>query len=146
MKARFGWILYIFIEKGGRLSFGADFGMAVIYQTSVKSLGACVNSFDSEKMFVLFGSEAPDTLKDYCYEIDVRPIYGEIKLGQTAVIDGKPYQITAVGKLVKRNLEALGHVTFSFTGATQAELPGTIYLEESPVPRLHVDSTVEIRS
>ena len=43
--------------------------MAVIYDNKVKGLGACVAEF--EGMFILFGDNAPDTLKDYCYTIDV---------------------------------------------------------------------------
>ena len=43
-----------------------------------------------------------------------------------------------------QNLGNLGHVTFSFTGETEAELPGTIYLEEATVPKLEVGSTIQI--
>lgn len=116
--------------------------MAVIYDNKVKGLGACVAEF--EGMFILFGDNAPDTLKDYCYKIDVNPIQQEIKAGQKAVIDGKEYNITAVGDVVMQNLGNLGHVTFSFTGETEAELPGTIYLEEATVPKLEVGSTIQI--
>ncbi len=116
--------------------------MAVIYDNKVKGLGACVAEF--EGMFILFGDNAPDTLKDYCYIIDVNPIQQEIKAGQKAVIDGKEYNITAVGDVVMQNLGNLGHVTFSFTGETEAELPGTIYLEEATVPKLEVGSTIQI--
>ena len=116
--------------------------MAVIYDNKVKGLGACVAEF--EGMFILFGDNAPDTLKDYCYTIDVNPIQQEIKAGQKAVIDGKEYNITAVGDVVMQNLGNLGHVTFSFTGETEAELPGTIYLEEATVPKLEVGRTIQI--
>lgn len=116
--------------------------MAVIYDNKVKGLGACVAEF--EGMFILFGDNVPDTLKDYCYTIDVNPIQQEIKAGQKAVIDGKEYNITAVGDVVMQNLGNLGHVTFSFTGETEAELPGTIYLEEATVPKLEVGSTIQI--
>ncbi len=116
--------------------------MAVIYDNKVKGLGACVAEF--EGMFILFGDNAPDTLKDYCYTIDVNPIQQEIKAGQKAVIDGKEYNITAVGDVVMQNLGNLGHVTFSFTGEAEAELPGTIYLEEATVPKLEVGSTIQI--
>ncbi len=116
--------------------------MAVIYDNKVKGLGACVSEF--EGMFILFGDNAPDTLKDYCYTIDVNPIKEEIKAGQKAVIDGKEYNITAVGDVVMKNLGNLGHVTFSFTGETEADLPGTIYLEQAEVPKLEVGSTIQI--
>lgn len=109
-------------------------------------MGACVNSFQDECMFILFGNQAPDTLRDYCYVIDVLPINGKIEPGQTAEIDGNPYTITAVGELVEKNLGALGHVTFAFTGETQADLPGTIYLEKKPIPQLNIGSRIQIHS
>lgn len=118
--------------------------MAVIYDNKVKGMGDCVAEFEDSGMFILFGDNAPDTLKDYCYSIDVNPIQEEIKAGQKAVIDGKEYTITAVGNVVMKNLGNLGHVTFSFTGETEAELPGTIYLEEAKVPKLDIGSTIQI--
>ncbi len=118
--------------------------MAVIYNNQVKGMGDCVTEFEDSGMFILFGDDAPDTLKDYCYSIDVNPIEQEIQPGQKAVIDKKEYKITAVGDVVMQNLGNLGHVTFSFTGETEAELPGTIYLEKSDVPKLTIGSTIQI--
>lgn len=118
--------------------------MKTVYENTVKSLGACVDDFQDEAMFILFGDNAPDTLKDYCYCIDVNPILAEIEAGQKAVIDGEEYKITAVGDMVMRNLGNLGHVTFSFDGATEPELPGTIYLEKKPMPKLKVGSKISI--
>lgn len=54
--------------------------------------------------------------------------------------------ITAVGELVEKKLGNFGHVTFSFTGDTQAELPGTIYLGKKPVPQLNIGSQITIHS
>ena len=118
--------------------------MTVIYDNQVKAMGDCVAEFEDSGMFILFGDDAPDTLKDYCYSIDVNPIQEQIRTGQKAVIDGKEYKITAVGDVVMQNLGNLGHVTFSFTGETEAELTGTIYLEKSDVPKLHIGSTIQI--
>ena len=50
--------------------------MAVIYDNKVKGMGDCVAEFEDSGMFILFGDNAPDTLKDYCYSIDVNPITG----------------------------------------------------------------------
>ena len=63
--------------------------MAVIYDNKVKGMGDCVAEFEDSGMFILFGDNAPDTLKDYCYSIDVNPIAEAIKAGQKAVIDGE---------------------------------------------------------
>lgn len=118
--------------------------MKIIYENKVKRLGVCVNDFQDSGMFILFGDSAPDTLKDFCYSIDVIPINGEIKVGQKAIIDGEEFVITAVGSLAMRNLESLGHVTFAFDGSTEAELPGTIYVEAKPMPSLNVGSIIKI--
>ena len=42
------------------------------------------------------------------------------------------------------NLTALGHVSFKANGATTAQLPGDISVEERPLPLLHEGSRVII--
>ena len=118
--------------------------MKYIYDNKVKSLGVSVDEFKEAGMFILFGDNAPDTLKDFCYCIDIIPINGEIKAGQKAIIDGNEFIITSVGDVVMKNLRDLGHVTFTFDGSTEPELPGTIYVESKPVPSLCVGSTIQI--
>ncbi|ADU26170.1 PTS system glucitol/sorbitol-specific IIA component [Ethanoligenens harbinense YUAN-3] len=135
-----------YISKWREALFWQRAYMTTIYENMVKSMGACVNSFQDEGMFILFGNQAPDTLQDYCYVIDVLPINGKIEPGQVAEIDGTRYMITAVGELVEKKLGNFGHVTFSFTGDTQAELPGTIYLGKKPVPQLNIGSQITIHS
>ena len=63
--------------------------MKTIYENTVKGVGDLASAFAEEKTIILFGDSAPDTLKDYCYSIDVNPIAEEIKAGQKAVIDGE---------------------------------------------------------
>ncbi|MFT9056295.1 MAG: PTS glucitol/sorbitol transporter subunit IIA [Ethanoligenens sp.] len=118
--------------------------MSTVYETIVTAMGSEVNSFQDEQMFILFGPQAPDTLRDYCYVIDVNSINGNIAPNQNATIDGQTYRITAVGDLVNKNLGNLGHVTFAFTGDKHAELPGTIYLENQPLPVLQIGSKIVI--
>ena len=43
--------------------------MGVIYENEVKGIGDMVEAFKDEGMFILFGDNAPDTLKDFCYTI-----------------------------------------------------------------------------
>ena len=47
-----------------------------IFQTSVYELGDQVDAFYDEGMFVLFGENVPDTLKDFCHFIDVNQVDG----------------------------------------------------------------------
>ena len=45
-----------------------------MYQVTIKGKGAMVDAFREEGIFVTFGDNAPDTLKDFCYSIDVNPV------------------------------------------------------------------------
>ena len=89
------------------------------------------------------GDNAPDTLKDFCYSVEVTPVQGEIKPGNKLVIDGQEYKITMVGDVARENLNNLGHVTYSFNGSGEC-LPGSICVEKTDVPTLKVGSTISI--
>lgn len=117
--------------------------MKVIYENKVKALGECVDEFKDANMFVLFGDNAPEEITDYCYHVDVTPLHGEIAVGQTLILDGVSYRITAVGAEAPVTLAGLGHCSVSFSGQTEVELQGTIYVEGT-MPELHVGSTIQI--
>ena len=82
-----------------------------IFQTEIIELGEQVDAFFEEGMFVLFGDNVPDTLKDFCHFIDQKKVDGTIKKGDKLVVDQKEYLITAVGDIAQSNLETLGHLT-----------------------------------
>ena len=109
-----------------------------IFQTDIIELGEQVDAFFEEGMFVLFGENVPDTLKDFCHFIDQKNVDGTIKKGDKLVIDQKEYLITAVGDIAQSNLETLGHLTVVFSGAKEAGLPGSICVEAKPMPKLSV--------
>lgn len=117
--------------------------MSVIYENVVKEKGEFASAFAEEKTIILFGDSAPDTLKDYCYSIDVKDATAIIEAGQTLEIDEKKYKIVLVGDVVQKNLEALGHISIRFTGESDG-LPGTIVVEDSEVPILDIGSVVRI--
>ena len=71
--------------------------MKIIYENQVKALGACVDEFQEAGLFIIFGDNAPDELKDYCYSVSVNPIQGTIAAGQVLKVDDALYRITAVG-------------------------------------------------
>lgn len=118
--------------------------MNVIYRNLVKSLGSCVEEFKSEGIFIMFGDNAPDELKDYCYGVSVEPIHGRIAPGQTLCIDDNRYKITAVGHEAPVTLAGLGHCTVCFNGSTEVELPGTIYVEKKPMPLMKEGTVIQI--
>ncbi|MCD5001504.1 PTS glucitol/sorbitol transporter subunit IIA [Enterococcus saccharolyticus] len=116
-----------------------------VFRTTVLSIGPEAELFKEEKMVILFGKDAPDTLADYCYNIEVHPTNGEITTSHELVIDHQKYKITAVGEVVLPNLENLGHITIKFDGSTTPELPGTLYVEDKPMPDIQVDSMICIQ-
>ena len=99
-----------------------------IFQTEIIELGEQVDAFFEEGMFVLFGDNVPDTLKDFCHFIDQKKVDGTIKKGDIA----------------QSNLETLGHLTVVFSGAKEAGLPGSICVEAKPMPKLAIGSKISI--
>jgi PTS system glucitol/sorbitol-specific IIA component len=118
--------------------------MTKIYENKVKAMGDCVAEFQDANLFILFGDNAPAELQDYCYSVDVLPINGKIEAGQTLKIDDNSYRITAVGWEAPVTLAGLGHCTFNFSGQTEVEQPGTIYVESKPMPTLQIGSVIQI--
>jgi glucitol/sorbitol PTS system EIIA component len=120
--------------------------MKTIYENKVKSIGSLADSFLEEKMLILFGTEAPQDLKDFCYNIDVVNADGEIQKGQNLYINDIKFEITSVGNLVQRNLTTLGHITLRFDGSATPELPGTLYLENKEIPSIELGMELKIVS
>ena len=117
--------------------------MKIIYQNKVKALGNCVEEFKDANMFILFGNNAPEELRDYCYSVDVVPLEGTIAAGQTLKIGDSAYRITAVGSEAPVTLAGLGHCTVNFSGQSTVELPGTIYVENKPMPVIPVGTAIQ---
>ena len=106
--------------------------MKVIYENQVKACGMAVEEFKDAGMFIIFGDNAPDEIKDYCYSVSVNPINGE------------EFKITCVGPEAPVTLKGLGHCTVSFTGLTEPELLGTIYVEAKPMPDMGIGTVIQI--
>lgn len=119
--------------------------MTQIFSTTVQGIGSEAATFAAEGMYVLFGDNAPAALADYCYTIVMNPTAAEILPGQTLVLDGTAFPVTAVGSLVRRNLDGLGHITINFDGAGEAALEGTLHVSGA-VPALAVGSTIAIEA
>ena len=115
-----------------------------VYQTNIVNIGEDAKAFMAEDMIILFGSDAPEDLSNYCFNIDVRHINGKIKKGQKISFDNESYEITAVGEAVMKNLEELGHITIRFNGEADAELAGTLYVESKRLPDLSIGTSILI--
>lgn len=118
--------------------------MTLVYKNMIKSIGSAVESIEGEEMFILFGDNAPDMLKDFCYCVDIEPVSKTIEVGQILTVDNQEFKITAVGNIAEKNLASLGHVTVVFDGSSEASLPGSIYVEKKSVPTLKVGTEISI--
>ncbi|MCI1746990.1 MAG: PTS glucitol/sorbitol transporter subunit IIA [Acidipropionibacterium sp.] len=121
--------------------------MAVIYSNTVQSVGPEASSFLAEKMLVTFGDQAPEGLRDFCYSLPPATCTGTIKVGDTVLINGEAFPITAIGEVAQRNLDSLGHVTIVFDGAPEPRLDGALHVTASgDLPNLQAGSTIAIES
>ncbi len=114
-----------------------------IYENKIKDIGSMVDAFGNE-MAVLFGDNAPDTLKDFCYTVDIKAVDGKIEIGDTLLIDKEIFSIKAVGEIAQKNLEALGHLTINFTGDESGLLPGAIVVEKKDCPKISLGTIISI--
>ena len=124
--------------------FEGGISVKVIYENKVQSLGSCVDEFQEAGFFILFGDSAPEELRDYCYSVAVRPINGTIKPGQVLKVGANEYRITAVGEEAPVTLAGLGHCTVNFSGQTEVEMLGTIYVENKPMPVVSAGTVIQI--
>lgn len=118
--------------------------MMTLYKTKVINIGNEAEMFREEGMIILFGENAPKSLSDYCYNIKVEPVPVEIKTGMELSIGSEKYAITAVGSVVRKNLSELGHITIKFDGSLEAELPGTLYVENKDLPEIAIETEISI--
>lgn len=52
----------------------------IIYENKVKALGDLAETFLEEGMIIFFGDNAPDTLADYCYSINIKKLKKQLNL------------------------------------------------------------------
>jgi PTS system glucitol/sorbitol-specific IIA component len=114
------------------------------YSTTVTGVGPLVPDFLAQGMLIIFGAGAPAELHDLCvlHDPDVRD--GGVRPGDLLLLDDQQFTILSVGDVANANLTALGHVSFKANGATTAQLPGDISVEDKPLPLLHAGSRVVI--
>ncbi|MDD3114476.1 MAG: PTS glucitol/sorbitol transporter subunit IIA, partial [Anaerovibrio sp.] len=115
-----------------------------IYENMINEIGPSANEFMADGMIILFGEGAPEELRESCYIVDVKPVKGTIRAGCTMQIAGEDFLITAVGGEAPVTLKGLGHCTLNFSGQSEPDLPGSIYLEKKPVPDLKIGSSLKI--
>lgn len=117
----------------------------MIYETTIKDIGTDAAAFESEKMVILFGDNAPAELVDFCYIIEINEIDGAITEENILVIDDTEYEITKVGAAVNKNLNDLGHITLKFDGSIEAEQSGTLYLEDKTIAPINTNTKIIVK-
>lgn len=121
--------------------------MTEIFRTTVRDAGSMAGAFISDGLFVTFGDNAPEALKDYCFIIDMGQTTADLAVGQVFTVDGKRFPITAVGEAAQKNLNGLGHITVNVDGGQQASLAGAIHiLCEDGAPEVQVGSVLTIEA
>lgn len=118
--------------------------MTEIYRTTVRGVGSGVADFADQGLFLLFGENAPANLAEYCYTIDVTATSSDILAGQSLNIDGQSYRITAVGDVVRKNLDGLGHISINFDGSNSPTLGGTLHITGDGMPSIGIGSVITI--
>lgn len=116
----------------------------IVYKTKVIDIGIEAGIFREENIVILFGENSPSSLSDYCYNIKIEPVRKEIKEGMLLEVGLERYIITAVGAIVSKNLSNLGHVTIKFDGHSEAELPGTLHVENKTLPEINIETRISI--
>lgn len=95
---------------------------------------------------VIFNDNAPEELKEISILHTIEQLGEDPAVGDTMILCGKTYDITAVGSEAKQTLRQLGHCTLSFKGGSEPERPGCIMLEGEPFSAsdVKVGGTIEI--
>lgn len=114
------------------------------FSTSVKDIGASAKDFESENMMILFGDDAPEGLKDYCYNIQVSDLEKSMEVGDTITFDAIKYTLTAVGSEANTTFKNLGHMTVKFDSSEAADLTGTIHVEAKDYPKIQIGTTITL--
>jgi PTS system glucitol/sorbitol-specific IIA component len=121
--------------------------MTVIYRTTVHDAGPLAEAFVSEGMFVTFGSNAPEALREFCYIVDINEVAAALAPGQQLTVDGRAFPITAVGEVAQRNLQNLGHVTVNIDGDSEPKMAGAIHIRcDGPAPEITIGSVLTIEA
>lgn len=111
--------------------------MATLYSTTIRDVGAEAYDLLEQGVLILFALGAPpelaevSVLHEATQEPAAPPVGGDgLQIGQ------QRFRITAVGDTAWQKVTEMGHVVFSFNGATAAERPGEICVEPVPPDQL----------
>lgn len=116
----------------------------VVYKTVITKLGESVNEFLEQGMLITFKDNAPAELAEFCILHSENDLREDIQTGDKLKIGERSFNVTAVGNAVNQNLSSMGHITLRFDGAEEAELPGTLALENKEIGELKVGDVIQV--
>lgn len=117
-----------------------------IYHSKIVEIGKEACEIMQNDMIILFFSNAPQELRDYCVIHEKSELIKELKTGDRLVLNKQHYTIINIGNTALDSLEELGHVTFKFNMKAEDQiLPGSIHLKEKLdyIPRINDLITLE---
>lgn len=89
---------------------------------------------DADSNFlIIFNDNAPEELAEIAVLHTQAELTAEPAVGDTLILCGKTFEITAIGSEALHTLRELGHCTLSFQGGSEPERPGCIMLEGDPI-------------
>lgn len=116
----------------------------MVYKTNVLEIGSMVPAFAEEMLIVLFGTTAPNELRDISviHEPESNSQKNILKVGTRLEMGGQTYEVTAVGNAANANFDELGHVSIYFKD-TDDLLPGAISVQPSIFPDVKVSEVIK---
>ena len=117
-----------------------------IFSTKITKIGKDADALlQANQMLILFGDDAPEILQDVWFMHSSKQVERDIQPGDTLKIGDLNYPILRVGSVACETLRTLGHCTFHFVTADEAEiLEGTIYIKGDKLPPIKTDTKIEI--
>ena len=111
--------------------------MTTLFATTIDEVGADALDLLDGGVLILFAAGAPPELAEVSitHRVTTAPSTPPTP-GGTLRIDGTPFSITAVGETAWQKATDIGHVVFSFNGASMAERPGEICVAQTPPEQL----------
>lgn len=108
------------------------------YDRTVTAIGSLLDEFVSAGVLVFFGEGAPEELAEFSVIHAGTPLEAEVAVGDVVTLGDARLTVLAVGPVANSNLANLGHLVLKANGQHEAELPGDVCVEESPLPSVNV--------
>ncbi|MCD8902698.1 PTS glucitol/sorbitol transporter subunit IIA [Staphylococcus gallinarum] len=107
-----------------------------MYKTIIKEFGSMASAFKEDNLFVLFGTSAPEELKDISYIHEVQESNTNFNLNKVSklIVNDKEFEVEKVGSEAHGNLIELGHISVYLNN--NDILPEAISIKGSELPDL----------